>query len=211
MSFSSLSASTSSFLSSGTQTTQTPSSSSSRSRRKVVAFADVEIIEHPMTVGDAPTIGVPLTLDWEAQERNTFPLEFFEQFRPQRKNKDSLRITPQSRERVYVVVVDVCQSLSSTNSLSYSSPFLILFPHSFPVFSSYRLLKNGCTVDEIQKGSQRASKLRKDRIHTVRGLQVLQQIEQTGTSSSEDTTYYSPSTSRRNDKIPDPPSVVGTP
>jgi hypothetical protein len=114
-----------------------------------------------MTVGDAPTVGVPLTLDWEIQERNTFPLDFFEQFRPQRRDKDGLRITPQSRERV--------------------------------------LLKNGCTVDEIQKGSERASQLRKQRIHTVRGIQVLQQIEQSNSSNSSIK------------DIPGPPSIMESP
>mmetsp|Transcript_25600 Transcript_25600/g.42018 ORF Transcript_25600/g.42018 Transcript_25600/m.42018 type:complete len:145 (+) Transcript_25600:75-509(+) len=128
MSFSSLSASASSFAQSATS-----------SRNKRVSFSNVEVIELPMMVGDGPSIGVPLTVDWKPQERSTFPLEFFEQFRPQRKDKNDLRIGPDSRERV--------------------------------------LLKNGCSANEIEQGSRRASTLRKERFYTVQSLRILQQIE----------------------------------
>lgn len=68
-----------------------------------MSFSDVEIIELPITVGDGPSVGVPLTVDWEAQSRNVFPLEFFEEFRPKRRNKDHLRIKPETREKAYVL------------------------------------------------------------------------------------------------------------
>lgn len=70
-----------------------------RSPRRV-AFAKVEIIELPMTVGDGPSLGVPLTVDWEAQERSTFGIDFFEQYRPERRGKNKLRIGPESREKL---------------------------------------------------------------------------------------------------------------
>jgi hypothetical protein len=64
-----------------------------------VCFSNVEIIELPITVGDGPAVGVPVTVDWDAQSRNVFPLEFFEEYRPQRRVKDRLRITPETREK----------------------------------------------------------------------------------------------------------------
>jgi hypothetical protein len=84
-----------------------PSSSSSfasqaspeHSRRRV-SFNEVEIIELPMTVGDGPSIGVPLTVDWEPQERSKFSIDFFEQFRPMRRVRNQLRILPASREQL---------------------------------------------------------------------------------------------------------------
>jgi hypothetical protein len=70
-----------------------------RSSRRV-AFHEVEIIELPMMVGDGPSVGVPLTVDWQPQDRSTFDIDFFEQFRPERRNKLQLRIGPESRERL---------------------------------------------------------------------------------------------------------------
>lgn len=75
------------------------SSRSSCSRRRV-SFREVEIIELPMTVGDGPSLGVPLTVDWQPQDRSTFDIDFFEQFRPERRNKLQLRMGPESRERL---------------------------------------------------------------------------------------------------------------
>jgi hypothetical protein len=55
-------------------------------RKKAVAFHKIEIIELPFTIGDNPSVshGVPLTLEWIAQERIVMTVDFFESYRPTR-------------------------------------------------------------------------------------------------------------------------------
>jgi hypothetical protein len=97
----SLSSSSSSFASHSTTASGSSSGRiTSRSQRRRVSFNEVEIIELPMTVGDGPSLGVPLTVDWQPQGRSKFDIDFFEEFRPERRCKNQLRMGPESRERL---------------------------------------------------------------------------------------------------------------
>jgi hypothetical protein len=93
----------------------------------------------------------------------------------------------------------LCRFRTIRHLLAYFAFIFLSFGRSFV----RRLLKNGCTVEEIQKGSQRANRLRKERIHTVWGLQLLHQIEQAGSHVSNDETS---STSMRDTLYP--PSIL---
>jgi hypothetical protein len=69
---------------------------------KQVTFDSLEIIELPMTLGDNSSVskGPPLTVEWEAQQRTTFNVEFFEKFRPERQSRRSLVLSPGAREGI---------------------------------------------------------------------------------------------------------------
>lgn len=62
-----------------------------------VAFSSVEIIELPYTIGHGPTSGAPVSLGWEVIDRSSFNLDFFEHYRPPRREKPALRLTAQKR------------------------------------------------------------------------------------------------------------------
>ena len=66
----------------------------------MVSFNQIEIIELPYTIGDGPACGVPVTVEWEAQDRTSFKLDFFEQYRPQRRAKNALRLSPDARSQM---------------------------------------------------------------------------------------------------------------
>lgn len=66
---------------------------------KTVSFSEVSIIEFAYAVGNAPcSAGVPIGASSEAQHQTTFPLDFFESHRPQRRNKTDLHISAQDRK-----------------------------------------------------------------------------------------------------------------
>jgi hypothetical protein len=69
---------------------------------KQVNFDTIEIIELPMTLGDNPSVsvGAPLTVEWESQQRTTFQLDFFEKYRPERRSRHTLVISPEAREKI---------------------------------------------------------------------------------------------------------------
>jgi hypothetical protein len=56
--------------------------------RSSVKFKSIEIIELAFAIGDNPSVsdGVPLSMEWDALNRTTMGLEFFEQHRPPRSN-----------------------------------------------------------------------------------------------------------------------------
>ena len=68
-----------------------------KAMKRRVAFSKVEIIELPYTIGDGPATGVPIAVDWVAQDRTAFGLDFFEQYRPQRRSKQALRLSQEAR------------------------------------------------------------------------------------------------------------------
>jgi hypothetical protein len=57
---------------------------SQTSKERKVSFSAIEIIELPYAVGDGPATGVPISVDWEAQERSVFSVDFLEQYRSRR-------------------------------------------------------------------------------------------------------------------------------
>jgi hypothetical protein len=69
---------------------------------KQVNFDTIEIIELPMTLGDNPSVsvGAPLTVEWESQQRTTFQLDFFEKYRPERRSRRTLVISPEARQQI---------------------------------------------------------------------------------------------------------------
>ena len=69
-------------------------------RNKNVSFSQIEIIEMPYAIGDGPATGVPISIDWEAQDRSVFTVDFFEQYRPRRRPREELRLPDQYREQL---------------------------------------------------------------------------------------------------------------
>lgn len=71
---------------------------------KHVAFATIEIIEFPITLGDNPAVssGPPLTIDWVPQQRTKFDLDVFEEYRPERRHRRELPIDAGIREEVLI-------------------------------------------------------------------------------------------------------------
>jgi hypothetical protein len=65
-----------------------------------VSFDKIEIIEFPCTVGDGPAEGTPVQLDWVPIDRSEFAINFFEFYRPPRRRKHALRLTPERRKRL---------------------------------------------------------------------------------------------------------------
>jgi hypothetical protein len=68
--------------------------------KKQVSFQSIEIIELAIALGDNPCVstGAPLTTEWEAQSRNSFEIDFFETYRPQRRSARELMISSRVRE-----------------------------------------------------------------------------------------------------------------
>ena len=69
-----------------------------------VNFSKVEIIELPYTLGDNPAVssGPPVSASWIAQKRTILDLEFFERYRPKRRNRKALQLTKDARKSLYV-------------------------------------------------------------------------------------------------------------
>ena len=78
----------------------TMKTTSTRSKR--VKFSQIEIIELPYALGDNPSVscGVPITASWEAQKRTTLNLDFFETYRPVRRNKRQLALSRDARKQL---------------------------------------------------------------------------------------------------------------
>ena len=74
--------------------------SQANQRNKNVSFSQIEIIEMPYAIGDGPATGVPISIDWEAQDRSVFTVDFFEKYRPTRRPKEELRLPDQYREQL---------------------------------------------------------------------------------------------------------------
>lgn len=70
--------------------------------KRSVGFATIEIIELPYTVGDNPSVscGAPISASWYSQKRTSLDLEFFEQYRPLRRNKKDLHLTKEARKEL---------------------------------------------------------------------------------------------------------------
>jgi poly-gamma-glutamate capsule biosynthesis protein CapA/YwtB (metallophosphatase superfamily) len=71
-------------------------------KSKKLSFDKVEIIELPIALGDNPSVstGAPLTVEWKSQKRTTFSLDFFEKFRPERRSRKNLVISPENRKDI---------------------------------------------------------------------------------------------------------------
>ena len=71
---------------------------------KHVGFSTIEIIEFPITLGCNPSVssGPPLTIEWEPQQRTTFDLDMFEEYRPERRHRLELPLDAFIREEVLV-------------------------------------------------------------------------------------------------------------
>ena len=83
----------------GTCTPKMTKAASNIKKRRQVSFNQVEIVELPYTIGDGPANGTPVTVQWEAQDRTAFRLDFFEQYRPKRRSQSQLRLSPESRSQ----------------------------------------------------------------------------------------------------------------
>jgi len=73
----------------------------SPSQRKV-GFANVNVREYKVTVGDHPCCanGCPLTLDWEYQSEQVLSLDMYESIRAPRCHRKDLRTTWDERRRI---------------------------------------------------------------------------------------------------------------
>ena len=82
----------------------TVSGQARRNKRSTVSFSNVEIIELPYTLGDNPSVssGAPISASWIAQKRTILDLDFFERFRPERRNKRALQLSKDARKSMYV-------------------------------------------------------------------------------------------------------------
>ena len=71
-------------------------------RSRTVKFSNVEIIELPYTLGDNPSVsgGPPVSASWISQKRTSLDLDFFEQYRPPRRNKSALHLTKEARKEL---------------------------------------------------------------------------------------------------------------
>jgi hypothetical protein len=67
-----------------------------------VSFDSIEIIELPMSLGDNPSVskGAPVTVEWVAQKRTTFSIDFFEKNRPNRRSRRGLILSAEAREGI---------------------------------------------------------------------------------------------------------------
>ena len=66
--------------------------------KKSVSFGDITIREHPMIVGDSICrVGVPLTIDWEAQSEVVLKVEDYEEYRPERRHGRDMNMPPNVR------------------------------------------------------------------------------------------------------------------
>jgi len=80
--------------------------SEDRSRQKKIIFTNVEVIEHPICIGDHPSVsrGCPIQLDYSIQPiRETFDITLFEiQRSTERKvgRKNKLRLKSDQREKI---------------------------------------------------------------------------------------------------------------
>lgn len=71
-------------------------------RSRCVQFSFVEIIELPYTLGDNPSVsgGPPVAASWQSQKRTSLDLEFFELYRPPRRNKSALHLSKEARKEL---------------------------------------------------------------------------------------------------------------
>ena len=66
--------------------------------KKRVIFGDITIREHPMIVGDSICrVGVPLTIDWEAQSEVVLTVDDYEEYRPKRRRVRDMKMPPNVR------------------------------------------------------------------------------------------------------------------
>lgn len=72
----------------------------------IVGFSSVEIIELPYTLGDNPAVscGPPISASWGSQKRTILNLDFFEQYRPFRRDKEALHLSRRARTELYVML-----------------------------------------------------------------------------------------------------------
>jgi hypothetical protein len=76
-----------------TQSEANQRNSSQDKPKKSTSFGDITIREHPMIVGDSICHrGVPLTVDWEAQSEIVLKVEDYEEFRPERRRGEAMRM-----------------------------------------------------------------------------------------------------------------------
>lgn len=69
---------------------------------KRVGFANVQVREYSVTIGDHPccTMGCPLSLDWDYAAESVTPLDRYEAQRPQRRSRHDLRTTAAQRMQI---------------------------------------------------------------------------------------------------------------
>jgi hypothetical protein len=82
--------------------TDTDESTELRRSAKHVVFANVEVREYAVTVGDHPccTMGCPLTLDWDYSVARSTSVEDYESQRGPRRSRDELKTTAPERMRL---------------------------------------------------------------------------------------------------------------
>ena len=73
--------------------------------KKKVWFDRVEIYEHAYALGENPSVsdGAPLTIEWEAQDKNVYELEYYETYNPsskRRRAKNGLKLTVTERAQL---------------------------------------------------------------------------------------------------------------
>ena len=74
-----------------------PSESSTKSKR--VSFDQIQVREHAIILGDNPTaaLGVPITIDWEAQYQVSFSVDSIERTRTYQRSVEELRLPAETR------------------------------------------------------------------------------------------------------------------
>ena len=72
---------------------------SSSSSIKCVWFNEIFVREYPIILGDNPLAitGIPITIDWQFQKEFKFDTDSFELYRPQRKQKNELKLPSEKR------------------------------------------------------------------------------------------------------------------
>ena len=94
-----------------TTNSEFPNKSSENKRgqkKKVVQFTTLTIHEHPIIVGDNPSVsyGTPITIDWKSVSSSEYTIEDFEQIRSKEEcwlrhsTKEELKIGPARREKL---------------------------------------------------------------------------------------------------------------
>jgi hypothetical protein len=69
-------------------------------KKKGVTFGSLTIHEHPVMLGDNPSVssGPPLAISWEAQASHFFSVDEYEASRPPRRSKDTMQVPRSMRE-----------------------------------------------------------------------------------------------------------------
>mmetsp|Transcript_27821 Transcript_27821/g.42801 ORF Transcript_27821/g.42801 Transcript_27821/m.42801 type:complete len:171 (+) Transcript_27821:68-580(+) len=76
--------------------------STSTDGERSVRFGTIEIYEHPIILGDNPSVsaGLPITIDWDSQREFCFSIEDYEDYRLERRRKDEMSIPAEVREEI---------------------------------------------------------------------------------------------------------------